>query len=79
MVPAGHTPDEGLIREIGVRTLSLSIVNLVVGAGIFGTCTALELLDRGHSVTLLEQFSNDDEKSITVIFSRGLKVLLLIN
>ncbi|SVC48288.1 uncharacterized protein METZ01_LOCUS301142, partial [marine metagenome] len=35
MVPAGHTPDEGLIREIGVRTLSLSIVNLVVGAGIF--------------------------------------------
>jgi amino acid transporter len=32
---SSHTPDEGLIREIGVRTLSLSIVNLVVGAGIF--------------------------------------------
>ena len=35
MNSSSHTPDEGLIREIGVRTLSLSIVNLVVGAGIF--------------------------------------------
>ena len=35
MSSSSHTPDEGLIREIGVRTLSLSIVNLVVGAGIF--------------------------------------------
>ena len=35
MSSSSHTPGEGLIREIGVRTLSLSIVNLVVGAGIF--------------------------------------------
>jgi len=29
------TQDEGLVRAIGTRALSLSIVNLVVGAGIF--------------------------------------------
>ncbi len=31
----GRGQDEGLVRAIGVRALSLSIVNLVVGAGIF--------------------------------------------
>jgi len=31
----GRVQDEGLVRAIGVRALSISIVNLVVGAGIF--------------------------------------------
>ena len=26
---------EGLIRAIGVRSLSLSIINMIIGAGIF--------------------------------------------
>ena len=45
----------------------------VVGAGIFGTCTALELLDRGHSVTLLEQFSNDDSRTTSNGISRNIR------
>lgn len=31
----GRAQDEGLVRAIGIRTLGISIVNLVVGAGIF--------------------------------------------
>lgn len=31
----GGTQDEGLLRAIGVRALGISIVNLVVGGGIF--------------------------------------------
>jgi len=31
----GRVQDEGLVRAIGVRALGISIVNLVVGAGIF--------------------------------------------
>ena len=35
MSNSSDRPDEGLIRAIGTRTLGLSIVNLVVGGGIF--------------------------------------------
>ena len=45
----------------------------VVGAGIFGTCTALELLDRGHAVRLLEQFSNDDSRTTSNGISRNIR------
>ncbi|MCK6435197.1 MAG: FAD-dependent oxidoreductase, partial [Aquabacterium sp.] len=33
---------------------------LVVGGGIAGVCAALELLDAGRSVTLLDRDSADD-------------------
>ena len=35
MSNSSRAQDEGLVRVIGVRALGISIVNLVVGAGIF--------------------------------------------
>jgi amino acid transporter len=33
--PAGPPADEGLVRALGLRALTLSVVNLIIGAGIF--------------------------------------------
>lgn len=35
MIDQKRTQDEGLVRAIGTRALSLSIVNMVIGGGIF--------------------------------------------
>ena len=45
----------------------------VVGAGIFGVCTALELLDRGHCVTLIEQFKEGDSRTTSNGISRNIR------
>ncbi len=51
MTDSGSVQDEGLVRVIGTGALGLSVVNMVVGAGIFvlpglvaaqlGTCVAI--------------------------------------
>ena len=45
----------------------------VIGAGIFGVCTALELLDRGHSVTLIEQFEDGDSRTTSNGITRNIR------
>ncbi len=45
----------------------------VVGAGIFGVCTALELLDRGHSVILIEQFNDGDSRTTSNGITRNIR------
>lgn len=45
----------------------------VVGAGIFGICTALELLDRGNKVTLVEQFEDGDSRTTSNGITRNIR------
>ena len=45
----------------------------VIGAGIFGSSTALELADRGHRVTLVEQFDQGDSRTTSNGLTRNIR------
>ena len=45
----------------------------VIGAGIFGVSTALELTDRGHKVTLVEQFAQGDSRTTSNGLTRNIR------
>ena len=45
----------------------------VIGAGIFGASTALELADRGHRVTLVEQFDQGDSRTTSNGLTRNIR------
>ena len=51
----------------------MSLKITVIGAGIFGVSTALELTDRGHKVTLVEQFAQGDSRTTSNGLTRNIR------
>jgi len=51
----------------------MSLKITVIGAGIFGVSTALELTDRGHIVTLVEQFAQGDSRTTSNGLTRNIR------
>ena len=51
----------------------MSLKITVIGAGIFGVSTALELIDRGHKVTLVEQFAQGDSRTTSNGLTRNIR------
>ena len=51
----------------------MSLKITVIGAGIFGVSTALELTDRGNKVTLVEQFAQGDSRTTSNGLTRNIR------